>query len=106
MECIDKGYMAMCAPKRLWPTNETTAVLIRLRKKPDNDCAVTPTAWATDRADMHAIHRLTDRANMPAIHWPTDRADTHTIYHRPTDCADMPTIPITVVPINLQPEYD
>ena len=31
----------------------------------------------------------------------TDRADTHTIYYRPTDYADMPTIPITVVPISL-----
>ena len=36
----------------------------------------------------------------------TDRADTHTIYHRPTNRADMPTIPITVVQISLRPEHN
>ena len=46
------------------------------------------------------------RAYMPAIHQPTDRANTHTIYHRPTNCADMPTILITVVPISLRPKYN
>ena len=47
---------------------------------------------------------------VPKRPWPTnkttDRADTHTIYHRPTDRADMPTIPITVMPICLRPKHD
>ena len=81
MEYIDQGYVVTCIPKRPWPTNKTTAMPIRLRNKLNNDCAVTPTAWATDRADMHVIHR-------------------------PTDRADMPMIPITVVPISLRPEHD
>ena len=33
----------------------------------------TTTYTDNDRADMHAIHRLTDRAYVPAIYRPTDR---------------------------------
>ena len=31
VEYINKGYMVIYAPKRLWPINKITAVLIRLR---------------------------------------------------------------------------
>ena len=63
--------------------NRQDTVPIRLRNKPDNDCAVTPTARATDRADMHAIHRPTDRAYAPAIQRPIDRSSSEcsTYYH-------------------------
>ena len=36
----------------------------------------------------------------------TNRANTYMIYYRPTDRADMPTIPITIVLISLRPEHD
>ena len=82
-------------PKRPWPTNETTAVLIRLRIKtriradthtnttpllalychPNNPVAGTVLLPESDNccAYMHAIYRLTDRAYVPAIYRPTDR---------------------------------
>ena len=46
------------------------------------------------------------RTYTPAIHRPTDHADTHTIYHQPTNRADMPIIPITVIPISLRPKHN
>ena len=42
----------------------------------------------------------------PAIHRLTDRADIYIIYQRPTDCANMPIILITVVLISLQPKHN
>jgi hypothetical protein len=63
-------------------------MLIRLRNKPDNDCAVTPTVYPeptdNDSADTPAIYKSDN-----------DRADTHTICHQPTNRADTPAIPIT-----------
>ena len=41
---------------------------------------------------------------MPAIYQPNNRANTPAIYKQDNDCADIPTILITVVPICLRHE--
>ena len=47
-------------------------------------------------------NQLNNRANLPAIYQSNDRANTPAIYERDNDCANMPTILITVAPIHLQ----